>query len=94
VYRCRVDTRRGLPIGSRCPPWSSDSFPLKLDEGEPIEKTLRPADPYLFNDANDYASDIHIGDTLGRIYRVKAARKLLRQYQRIYKDEIEQWKKV
>ena len=72
----------------------ADSFPLKLDEGQPIEKTLRPTDPCLFDDANDYASDIHIGDTLGRVYRVKDARKLLREYQRIYRDEIEQWKRV
>jgi hypothetical protein len=72
----------------------ADSLPLKLDEGETIEKTLRPTDPCLFNDANDYAKDIHVGDTLGRAYPVKHARKLLREYQRIYKDEVDQWKKL
>lgn len=73
---------------------TGDTLPRKLDEGEPIEKTLRPTDPFLFDDANDYAKDIHIGDTLGRAYRVKDARKLLREYQRIYKEEIDQWKKI
>jgi hypothetical protein len=38
--------------------------------------------------------DIHIDDTLGRAYRVKHARKLLREYQRIYKNEINQWKEL
>jgi hypothetical protein len=69
-----------------------DTLQKKLDEGERIEKTLRPTDSCLFNDADDYASDIHIGDTLGRVYRVKDARTLLREYRRIYKNEIEEWK--
>lgn len=72
----------------------ADSIPLKLDEGEPFEKTLRPTDPCLFDDANDYAINMHIGDTLGRVYCVRGARKLLREYQRIYKDQIEEWKKA
>lgn len=70
----------------------ADNFPVKLDEGEAIEKALHPTDSFLFDDANQYARDIHISDTLGRVYPVRGARKVLREYQRIYKDEIERWK--
>ena len=72
----------------------ADAFPLKLDEGEPFERRLHPTEPCLFDDMNDYANDIHVSDTLGRTYRVKDARKLLREYQHIYKNEIEQWKRA
>ena len=72
----------------------ADTVPLKLDEGETIERTLHPTDPCLFDDANDYAKDIHISDTLEQAYPVKHARKLLREYQRIYRSEIDRWREL
>jgi hypothetical protein len=68
----------------------ADAFPLKLDKGELFERRLHPTESCLFDDMNDYANDIHVSDTLGRAFCVKDARKLLREYQRIYKNEIEQ----
>ena len=68
--------------------------PLKLDEGVPFERTFHPTDPSLFDAANEYALDMYISDTLGRVYHVKNAKKLLRQYQCIYKEEIEAWKRI
>jgi hypothetical protein len=72
----------------------ASTMPLKLNEGERFERTLSATEPSLFDYANDYALDIHIADTLGRVYRVKDAKKLLREYQQIYKEEIEAWKRI
>ena len=73
--------RRGSQFGP--------SFPFKLDEGEPFELKISPTEPFLFDDELNYAINILIQDSLGATYPVKDARKLLLEYQRIHKLDID-----
>lgn len=55
---------------------------LRLDEKESFKQTVRPGDNYtLFSDKGDVKEtiDFSFEDTLGRVYRVKHARKHLRK---------------
>lgn len=82
----------GLPADR--PPWNSTSrrLPLKLERAKQLRKRCVPLIHSYLTMRMITREIFTCSDTLGRVYPVKGALKVLREYQRIYKDEIERWR--